>query len=387
MCGIAGKYFLHNTIGDTGDIQSMLNEIIHRGPDSEGCFSDGRALIGFRRLSIIDTTTGDQPLYNENESIVTVANGEIYNYLELKKILLKKGHHFKTKSDCEVIIHLYEEFGTNFVEMLNGMFAFCIYDLKEKRLILGRDRAGIKPLYYTHQNDVLVFSSEIKAILKAKEVSVIENEDVIDEYLCFRSLSGERTFFKNINLLSPGAMLTVIPSGIKVQRYWKPKYEIDRIDISQTVTKIKSKLTESVKRQLMSDVPLGTQLSGGVDSSWVSVLASRNSKEMQSFSVGFNMPEFNETNEAKIVAHLNGLKYNEIISDSKEFGDILPKIIWHNDEPLTHPNSVEIYNLCKFAKQHVKVLLTGEGADELFGGYPRYYICKLQTFIMMPLEY
>jgi asparagine synthase (glutamine-hydrolysing) len=377
MCGIAGKYFFTKPRFHDDDLPGMLHSIVHRGPDSEGRYSDGRVLLGFRRLSIMDTAAGDQPLFNEDREIVVIANGEIYNYPELKRLLQAKGHQFRTGSDCEVLVHLYEEFGSGFVERLNGMFAFCLYDHRQERLLVGRDRVGIKPFYFTRREGVLVFASEIKAILQAAEVESVENPDVLDEYLCFRYLSGTRTFFAGVELLAPGTVLEASPAGMNLESYWQPPLQRVPVPIKEAVQSIRDRLHGSVCRQLMADVPLGTQLSGGVDSSWVSVLAAREAPGMNSFSVGFLESGFDETRDAKEVAARADLQYHEVQSDPAKFGEALPRIIWHNDEPLTHANSVEIYYLCKFAREHVKVILTGEGADELFGGYPRYYLCRL----------
>lgn len=374
MCGIAGKFFFDRSLFHENDLDNILRSIIHRGPDSEGRYSDGRILLGFRRLSIIDTVTGDQPLYSENREIIVIANGEIYNHLELREYLLNKGHRFRTGSDCEVLVHLYEEFGSDFVEKLNGIFAFCLYDKRREKLILSRDRVGIKPLYVASREGVFIFASEIKAILQATEVAPVENQGVLEEYLHFRYLSGTRTFFSGVDLLPPGSLLELSPAGLKATQYWQPVFHFGVGARTDAVRLIQDTLRRSVCRQLMTDVPLGTQLSGGLDSSWVSILAAREAPGMKSFSVGFSEVGFDETSEAKEVAAIAGLEYHQIASDPTTFSAILPRVIWHNDEPLAHANSVEIYNLCRFAREHVKVLLTGEGADELFGGYPRYYL-------------
>ena len=376
MCGIAGKYFFDKSFIHVNDLDNMLRAIVHRGPDSEGRYSDGRVLMGFRRLSIIDPATGNQPLYSENGEIILIANGEIYNHLELRQLLLDRGHRFHTRSDCEVLVHLYEEFGLGFVEKLNGIFAFCLYDKRREKLYLGRDRVGIKPLYVASREGVFIFASEIKAILQAIEVAPIENPGVLEEYLCFRYLSGSQTFFSGIDILPPGSFLEISPAGLKATRYWKPVFHLGVGTRTDAVRMIQDTLHRSVCRQLMTDVPLGTQLSGGVDSSWVSILAAREVPGMKSFSVGFSEVGFDETSEAKEVAARGGLEYHQIASDSTTYSAMLPQSIWHNDEPLTHANSVEIFNLCRFAREHVKVLLTGEGADELFGGYPRYYLSR-----------
>lgn len=380
MCGIAGKYFFKKTQFFSHDLEDMLRVIIHRGPDSEGRFQDERVALGFRRLSIIDVKHGEQPLFNEDKQIVLFTNGEIYNYKDLKKKLEQHGHIFSTHSDCEVIIHLYEEYGSDFVSKLNGMFAFCLYDRKQEVLLVGRDRVGIKPMYYSQLDGVLIFSSEIKAILQAKEVSPTENASILDEYLCFRYLTGSRTFFSGIRKLAPGELLEVRQEGVTLRRYWKPSLGKSSLTVNGLVTLIAEKMHDSVYRQLMADVPVGTQLSGGVDSSWVSIIAGKELSGIKSFSVGFDEDGYDETTDAKIVAETGAFEYHEVLSKAHEFSKILPKIIWFNDEPLTHANSVEIYNLCCYARDHVKVLLTGEGADELFGGYPRYNLCRLGEY-------
>ena len=380
MCGFAGKYSIDGAPFVSCDLPRMLHAIIHRGPDSEGRFHDKRTIIGFRRLSIIDVEGGHQPFFNEDKEVVAVINGEIYNFKELKERLLQNGHKFRTKSDCEVIVHLYEDLGDDFVEHLNGMFAFCLYDKRNKKLLLGRDRVGIKPLYYTKPKDIIIFGSEIKAILEAEEVKYVPNKNVLDEYLIFRSLSNSRTFFSGIKILPPGTILVAKPDGISIKKYWQPPFTRALECKEDIVQLIRDKLSESISGQLMSDVSLGTQLSGGVDSGWVSVLAARKASGMNSFTIGFGEQSFDETNEAKLIAQTGSLKYHEIMANSKTFFNILPDIVWHNDEPLAHANSVEIYRLCSYARKHVKVLLTGEGADELFGGYPRYYICKLTEY-------
>lgn len=388
MCGIAGQYSADRGRVRESDLDRMLPLISHRGPDSEGRYCDGNALIGFRRLSIMDTVNGDQPLFSEDGEIVAVVNGEIYNYPDLKRSLQARGHRFRTQSDCEVLVHLYEDLGPGFVGELNGMFAFCLYDRRQGRLFLGRDRVGIKPLYFAWQDGLLTFGSEIKAVLAASGVAPVERPGILDEYLCFRFLSGTRTFFSGIELVAPGSILEVNRDGLRARQYWRPGVGGDPVSGDEAVRLIRETLRGSVRRQLMSDVPLGTQLSGGVDSSWVSVLASREAPGMNSFSVGFADAAFDETADARAVAAVGGLQYRELMSDSRNFGALLPRIIWHNDEPLAHANSLEIYNLCRYARQHVKVLLTGEGADELFGGYPRYYLCRAgELYARVPLVF
>lgn len=385
MCGFVGKYQIQGILQDHSDLEAMLETIVHRGPDSEGRYIDDKLSLGFRRLSIMDTAEGDQPFISRSRDTVVVVNGEIYNHVELRTLLQNAGHHFLTKSDCEVLLHGYEEFGSNFVSRLNGMFAFCIYDQKRGKLVLGRDRVGIKPLYVAQVDGRIVFGSEIKAVLAAGEVKGLRRQGVLPEYLLFRSLSGPRTFFADIDLLPAGCLMKADGSGVEISSYWTMPEAPRKWDQPDLETTLRQAMYDSVERQLMSDVPLGTQLSGGVDSGWVSTIAGRLAPGMKSFTVSFNEPSFDETTEAKSVARAAGLEYHEIPSLPLEFGKSLPKIIWHNDEPLTHANSLEIFNLCGYAREKVKVLLTGEGADELFGGYPRYYLSEgNRHFLKLP---
>jgi asparagine synthase (glutamine-hydrolysing) len=380
MCGIVGKYYFNKDAYCSNDLRTMIKAIGHRGPDDSGEYCDERIALGFARLSIIDTITGHQPLLNENNKIILVANGEIYNFQELRQDLLSMGHCFRTRSDCEVILHLYEEYGQEFIEMLNGMFAFCLYDSSMELAIIARDRVGIKPMYFFHDADKLVFGSEIKGIIAAEAVPCEKRKNVLDEYICFRLLSNQRTYFAGIDVLEPGSCIILQGESFKKVKYYKSKrIELGSND-SELVNKVADTLDTCVRRQMVSDVPLGSLLSGGVDSSWVSAIAGRYLKSMDTFTVGFEETEYDETKYAKLLAQSSGLTYHDIRVGNKEFADFLPRAIWYHDEPLTHANSVQIYLICRYAKQFVKVLLTGEGADELFGGYPRYYICKLGSY-------
>lgn len=377
MCGLVGKYFFNKNKYNNKDIDKMMAAIFHRGPDSSGKYEDCRVSIGFVRLSIIDTVSGDQPLYNESRDIVLFANGEIYNHKELTSNLKGIGHKFLTKSDCEVIVHLYEEYGVNFISKLNGMFAFCLYDTKNEIMIVARDRVGIKPLYYHMSSDAIVFGSEIKAILASDDIATDESKDSLAEYLCFRYLANSRTFFSSVKALDPGTYIEISRRGCNFVKFWDTsKYVLTYDRTPDLVDTIDAALTSSVERQMMTDVPLGTQLSGGVDSSLVSSLAARYSPGLKTFTVSFFESAYDESSYARLLAHSAGLEYHQIKIDGKTFADNLPKVIWYHDEPLCHANSVHMYLLCKFARQYVKVLLTGEGADELFAGYPRYLICR-----------
>ncbi|KUG23996.1 asparagine synthetase [hydrocarbon metagenome] len=379
MCGIAGKYYFNTRCYDASDLSQMMKIISHRGPDSSGAFTDGVVAIGFQRLSIIDVKTGDQPLYNETGKIVLVANGEIYNFKELRATLQSSGHIFRTKTDCEVILHLYEEYGKSFVEKLNGMFAFCLYDSEKNILIMARDRMGIKPLYFYQNDNVLIFASEIKGILAARGMSVKPEANVLDEYLCFGSLCNGRTFFSKVVSLDPGYLMEVTKRGVCSQRYWVPEFVESTLSEPQYIERIESSVNNSVKRQMMSDVPLGSLLSGGVDSSWVSVIANKLAPGIKTFTVGFPDPVHNEIPSARFTARSFGFNHHDFISDNKEYADTLEQTIWHHDEPLTFASSVQNRLVCRYARDFVKVVLTGEGADDLFGGYPRQYLSKLQN--------
>lgn len=378
MCGIVGKYYFSGSSVDNKDIEKMMEAISHRGPDSSGKYEDERIALGFQRLSIIDTVFGNQPLYNESKSVILIVNGEIYNYKELQYLLKVKGHIFATNSDCEVIIHLYEEYGIDFIEKLNGMFAFCLYDYGKQLLYIARDRVGIKPLYYHINSTGIYFSSEIKGILASDDVKAVENDDVLGEYICFRYLANFRTFFSGIDALEPGTYIEASKDGCKFIKYWDTStYFLNTTTDTNIIDTIDSALFNSVQRQMMTDVPLGTQLSGGVDSSVVSKLAAGFSSGLKTFTVSFFESEYDESSYAKQLADYAGLNYHQIRVDNQTFAANLPQVIWYHDEPLCHANSVHMYLLCKYAKEHVKVLLTGEGADELFAGYPRYLICRL----------
>jgi asparagine synthase (glutamine-hydrolysing) len=377
MCGIVAKYYIDKSRFNSTDLRGMMQSIYHRGPDETGSFEDGRAALGFQRLSIIDTASGNQPLYNEAKDIVVLANGEIYNFRDLRRLLESKSHRFRTKSDCEVIVHLYEEYGEDFISRLNGMFAFCLYDTRNETLLVARDRMGIKPFYFYEHDKCFVFGSEIKGILASKDVARKPEEGVLDEYLIFRSLADSRTFFSGVKVLKPGTCMVLSPEGSRTSTYWNADIIHPLQKASEAVERIAETMRNSVERQMVSDVPLGTLLSGGVDSSWVSALAGIKNEGLKTFTVGFEEEAYDETPQARLLADTYNLDYHELKIGNKEFADTLPLAIHYHDEPLNHANSVQIYLICKYAKQYVKVLLTGEGADELFGGYPRYYICNL----------
>lgn len=382
MCGICG--FSGETIEHIGiqNLKEMLNTINHRGPDDQGVYYNKRIALGIRRLSIIDPENGHQPIHNENKSIWTIFNGEIYNFKNLKNFLMIKGHRFYTNSDTEIIVHLYEEYGEGFVSHLSGVFAIALYDGNEDKLIIVRDRLGVKPLYYTFQQNVLIFASEVKCILSCMAVKRELNNKIMGSYLSFRYIPGEQTFFNDIFKLMPGHYLVFSNNKLKTKEYWSVKFNSGFHEKPEAfyTDNIYSLLNTSIKDRLMSDVPLGIFLSGGLDSSIVLALATKLSKEkLKTFSIAFEKPnskthwsEFNELSYAKSTAEFFGSEHYEYTISNKEFIDNLNNIIWYLDEPLGDPTAIPLYFISKLAKSHVKVVLSGEGADEIFAGYKIY---------------
>jgi asparagine synthase (glutamine-hydrolysing) len=354
----------------------MCDQIRHRGPDDNGYYVEGRCAIGMRRLSIIDLSTGHQPMANEDESVWITYNGEIYNHAALRPGLEAAGHVYRTRSDTETILHLYEEDGERCVEKLQGMFAFAIWDKNHGRLLLARDRLGIKPLYYAITDDEIVFASEIKAILASGAVRPEFNEAVLPEFLANRFVAGDETFFRGIHKLMPGRTFSwSMPDGVARRRYWKPPAPDERTDVSleRAASDVRDRLSAVVRSHLMSDVPLGLFLSGGLDSSAIAALMAPMVREpIRSFSVGFAEAEANELGYARLVADAVGAEHREIVLKPEEFFSALPNLIWHEDEPIAHASSVPLHFVSRLARQHVKVVLTGEGSDELFLGYPWY---------------
>ena len=376
MCGIAGVLkFGQNARVDSSTLRAMCDVMTHRGPDDAGVYIDGRAGIGMRRLSIIDVAGGHQPISNETGTIWIVFNGEIYNHAELRAKLEPLGHRYRTNSDTETIIHLYEEYGRDCVHHLRGMFAFAIWDREQETLFIARDRLGIKPLYYHLSGDALVFGSEIKVVL-AQGIRPEFDSSTLTEYLAFGYLSGEDTFYKGIRKLMPGHSMEVSAGGAcQVRQYWD-------LDVSQTqaghdeayyVHSYRELLEQAVASHLMSDVPLGVFLSGGVDSSAVAALMTRIRKSpIETFSVGYTEQSYSELPYARTVArHLNSIHHEVMVSES-EFFEALPQLIWHEDEPVVWPSSVSLYFVARLARERVTVVLTGEGSDETLGGYSRY---------------
>jgi asparagine synthase (glutamine-hydrolysing) len=377
MCGICGVCYFHPQRDVHLDVLKAMNrQLTHRGPDDEGYYSDRAVGLAMRRLSIIDLRTGHQPIANEDNSVWIVFNGEIYNHNELRVSLEQKGHRYRTHSDTETIVHLYEEYGRDCVRYLRGMFAFVIWDAKRRLLFGARDRLGIKPFYYLHNSEFLLFGSEIKAILAHPGVRPELNRAVLPEYLAFGYLAGPETMFGGIQKLPPGHTLEASESGhLEIRPYWDLPHE-DQVGLGSSNDYAESyaqMLEKSVESHLMSDVPLGVFLSGGVDSSLVAALTTKLRKEpIETFSVGYEETAYSELPYAQIVAkHLNSA-HREIRVTRDEFFRALPKLIWHEDEPLAWPSSVSLYFVARLARERVKVVLTGEGSDETLGGYARY---------------
>ena len=370
MCGICGKYSPAGV--RIKELRSMLQTIAHRGPDDEGIFVDG--CIGFanRRLSIIDLTGGHQPICNEDETIWIVCNGEIYNYKRLRRNLEEDGHVFRTNSDTEVIIHLYEELGERCVDKLMGMFAFAIWDGRQQKLILARDRIGQKPLYYAKDNGDFLFASEIKAILAISEQPREIDYESLHHYLSLRFIPSPQTMLRSIKKLPPAHILVWHDGKITVSRYWQLSFR-KKLNLSESelIDGLREKLTQTIRTHLVSDVPVGAFLSGGMDSSMiVALMASDLKVSLKTFAIGVEEQSFNELPYARMVAERYHTDHFEHKVQSDIIG-LLPKMIWHLDEP-SDPIAACQFHAAKLAAHHVKVVLGGDGGDELFAGFDRY---------------
>lgn len=370
MCGFAGYITENGKAPEYKDnLIEMMNSIKHRGPDDEGTHIDDMAGMGFRRLSIIGITNGKQPMYNEDESIVVIFNGEIYNYQTIKEELIKKGHIFKTDADTEVLVHGYEEYGKDLLQKLRGMYAFAIWDIKKKEMFMARDIFGIKPLFYTQTDKDFVFGSEIKAILKFPTVKKDLNEEALESYLSFQYSILKETFFKGIYRLPPAHCLTWKDGKVTVERYWEPVFDTDdNITFDEAVKMTNDVMKNSIEAHKISDTEVGGFLSGGVDSSYI---VARSNLD-KTFSVGFDYPKCNEIPLAKTLSDYVGVKNTSKLISTEEFFTEFPKVMNHVDEPLSDPSAIALYFLCKLASENVKVVLSGEGSDELFGGYNIY---------------
>jgi len=352
----------------------MADAIEHRGPDDEGYYTSGPVGFGFRRLSIIDLNTGHQPLSNEDGTVWIAFNGEIYNYQDLRNLLVGKGHTFRTKTDTEVIVHLYEEYGPACVERLRGMFAFAVWDEKKQLLLLARDRVGIKPLYYWKGPKALIFGSEIKAILADPECRPEVDPRMIDRFLTFYYVPGEETLLKDLSKLAPGSYMVIRNGVAAITQYWDISFSPKDISLEQAKEKVLELFEESVRMHMIADVPVGFLLSGGVDSTaMLGFAAGKTDHKLQSFTLGFSEPGIiDERPYAKLAAKTYGAEYHEMTISSREFSDFLPQFAWYMEEPVCEPQAVALYYVSRLAKDYVKVLISGEGGDEAFAGYPNY---------------
>jgi len=355
-------------------VKAMADTMYHRGPDDEGYYVSGPIGLGFRRLSIIDLQSGHQPVSNEDGTIQIIFNGEIYNFQELRTFLLSKGHVFKTHSDTEVIVHLYEELGPQCLEKLRGMFAFAIWDENTKTLFLARDRVGIKPLYYCLTDTSLVFASEIKAILADPSIDREIAPEMIDRFLTFLYVPGEETLLKGIRKLAPGHYLLVRDGKAVIEQYWDLRFAEPTRSLKDAEADLLSLLAEAVELHMIADVPVGVLLSGGVDSTGVLSFAVHGTdKEISSFTVGFSGGEVaDERPYARLAAERFGTQHHEMTISANDFASFLPQYVWHMEEPVCEPPAVALYYVSKLARNYVKVLLSGEGGDEAFAGYSNY---------------
>jgi asparagine synthase (glutamine-hydrolysing) len=379
MCGIAG-FASTSVLGSDERHRALLmrDVLVHRGPDGAGLWADQHAILAHRRLSIVDLAGGQQPLSNETGAIWVTFNGEIYNHADIRAALEGSGHQYRTRSDTETIVHAYEQWGDECVHRFRGMFAFGLWDAARRRLLLVRDRLGVKPLYWAQAGDTLLFASEIKAILESGLITPAANIRVLPEVLATRYTAGSETMFEGVYKLLPGHRLAFEDGRIRIEKYWDlpldgPDPELERVGENDLIDRFRSLLRDSVRLRLMADVPLGMFLSGGIDSAAVAALMAREiDRPIDTFSVAFRDPRFSEIDYARTAAEAIGANSHEVVIDDRDFFGALPRLIWHEDEPIAHPSSVPLHFVSALARQHVKVVLTGEGSDELLAGYGKY---------------
>lgn len=398
MCGIAGWINLKRSesVRDTEDVlHSMCERIVHRGPDSEGIWTDDTVALGMRRLSIIDLHTGDQPVFNCDKSVIVMMNGELYNYREVRSELEKRGHEFTTRSDTEILPHLYEEYGEGMLEHVNGMYAFSLWDSRQKKLIIARDRFGEKPLYYGVFDNKLIWGSEPKAILAHPAVTPELDLNALRHYVSFDYVPAPMCIYKGINKLPAAHVLTVEGGEISVRRYWDLAWSSDQTSRPQNAAatfdekavELEGLLSDAVRMRLVSDVPLGILLSGGIDSSTVAALAVRHATErVKTFSIGFEEDSFDESKYARRVAKYLGTEHHEQKLSAATAGDLIEDIGMWLDEPMADGSLIPTYMLARFVRDHVTVALGGDGGDELFAGYPMYYAHNVAAkYLAIPL--
>jgi asparagine synthase (glutamine-hydrolysing) len=375
VCGICGKLNFDPAANVPSSVlKAMADAIVHRGPDDEGYYRSGPVGLGFRRLSIIDLNTGHQPISNEDGTVWIVFNGEIYNYRELREQLISRGHVFRTQTDTEVIVHLYEEYGETCVEKLRGMFGFAIWDERRKTLLLARDRVGIKPLYYWLGERSIIFGSEIKSILASGEVEAEVLPGVVDRFLTFYYLPGQETLFRNVRKLAPGSYMLVKEGKTQIRQYWDIQFSCTARSTKDAEEELIALLEESVQLHMISDVPVGILLSGGFDSTaMLGFAVEKTDHQLSSYTIGFADPGFtDERPYARLAAARYGTEHHEMTIGPQDFLDFLPQYVRHMEEPVCEPPAVALFYVSRLAKQFVKVLISGEGGDEAFAGYPNY---------------
>ncbi|HDL78800.1 MAG TPA: asparagine synthase (glutamine-hydrolyzing), partial [Bacteroidetes bacterium] len=376
MCGICGVSFRNEKVSEIL-IKTMCDKITHRGPDEAGYFAHGNFGMGMRRLSIIDLSTGSQPIFNENHSMAIVFNGEIYNFQSIREDLRLKGHKFYTNTDTEAIIHAYEEYGEKSPEKLNGMFAYSIFNKKRKSVFLARDRVGIKPLYYYWDGKTFAFGSEIKTILEVPGIDRTIDMEALNHFLTFEYISSPESIFKKIRKLPPGHWLLFENGQITTHQYWQIPFTEDFKTEDEAKEELRALLSDSVHLRLISDVPLGAFLSGGIDSSTiVGLMAERMNRPVKSFSIGFEDSSYNELEYARMVAAAFKTEHKEFVI-RPDAVSMVEKLIYHLDEPFGDFSIFPTYLVSKMARDYVTVILSGDGGDELFGGYDTYLADKM----------
>ena len=386
MCGITGWINLDTKNPSTDHseavLHSMCERIVHRGPNTEGLWMDDQVALGMRRLSIIDLQTGDQPVYSEDKSVVVMMNGELYNFREVKADLTRRGHKFVTRTDTEIVPHLYQEYGDDFVDHINGMYAITLWDIRKKRLIIARDRYGEKPLYYGIFDGKLIYGSEPKALLAHPSVTAELDGEAFRQYLSFDYVPAPRSIYKGISKLPAAHIMTVENGAVQTRRYWNVSFSKNghTPTLERAASDLHDLLSDAVRMRLIADVPLGILLSGGVDSSTVAAFATQHATEtVKTFSIGFAEDSFDETRYAReVAAHLGTDHYEEIMSAEKA-GDLISEIGMWLDEPLSDGSLIPTYLLARFVRKHVTVALGGDGGDEIFAGYPMYFGHKMAS--------
>ncbi|RKZ14700.1 asparagine synthase (glutamine-hydrolyzing), partial [bacterium] len=381
MCGIAG--FFHTAPGRAAsrhELEPMVESIIHRGPDSAGYFCKDSYALGMRRLRIIDLEGGEQPIFDSDRTIALTFNGEIYNHDELRAQLQQRGHVFRTRSDTEVLVYLYKEYGESMFEHLNGMFAIALADLKRRKVVLGRDRIGIKPFFLAERDGTVFWGSEVKALLAHPAITPEVNVAHLPDYLFLNYMPPDRTLFAGIEQLEPGEMAVIDESGMRRQRWWNLSFAPDEsIDEKTAIEESMALLDDAVRLRLMSDVPFGAFLSGGIDSSAIVAMMSRHmDRPVKTFTIGFSEQSFDERPWARKVAERYGTDHHELVVDpEKEILDLLPKLVEHTEEPTADSSALPVFMVSRLAREHVTMVLSGDGGDEVFAGYETYNAWKI----------